>query len=184
MYFPNSFAFYFSLTWLPTYLVEKHGLTNISLGFFAGLPLILSLFSGLVGGVATDWAVTRFGLRLGRSGLGFVAYMTAGVAAILAALSTDPMVAAILISVTVAAGSFTVPAAWGTCIDIGGSHTGVVSAAMNTSGQIGSLISPVLIIAIVTAFGDWNASLYLFGILFFAGALCWCFVDPRRQIFE
>ena len=183
MYFPNSYAFYFCITWLPTYLKEKHGLTEISLAVCAGLPMVLSVLSDLFGGVTTDWAVGRFGLRVGRSGLGCVAYVVAGMAAIFAALSPNPIAAAILISVATAASMFTLGAAWGTCLDIGGNHAGVVSAAMNTSGQIGSMISPVLAITLVTAFGDWNAPLYLIGILFFAGALCWCFVDPRRQVF-
>lgn len=183
MYFPNSYVFYFCMTWLPTYLKEKHGLTEISLGVCAGLPLILSVSSGLLGGVLTDWAVARFGLRLGRSGLGCVAYTVAGAAAILAALATDPMAAAVLISAAVAVGNLAVPAAWATCIDIGGDHAAVVSAAMNTSGQIGSLLSPVMAIAMLTAFGDWNAPLYLIAILLFAGAVCWCFVDPRRRVF-
>jgi MFS family permease len=56
MYFPNSFGFYFCITWLPTYLKEKHGFDAISQGFFAGLPLILSVLGDLFGGVATDAA--------------------------------------------------------------------------------------------------------------------------------
>ena len=40
---------------------------------------------------------------------------------------------------------FTLAPAWGTCQDIGGNHAGVVSAAMNTSGQIGSILSPLMV---------------------------------------
>lgn len=184
MYFPNSYTFYFCMTWLPTYLKEKHGLTEVSLGICAGLPMALSIVSVLLGGVATDWAVRRFGLRIGRCGLGCITYVIAAASVIVAALCDDPVAAAILIAMAVAVGNASVPAAWGTCIDIGGNHTGVVSAAMNTSGQIGSLISPVLTIAMASAFDDWNAPLYLIGILLVAGAVCWCFVDPRIQVFE
>ncbi len=34
-YVPNSFAFYFCITWLPTYLKEKHGFTSLSLEDFS-----------------------------------------------------------------------------------------------------------------------------------------------------
>ena len=34
MYFPNSFAFYFCITWLPTYLKEKHGFEADVAGLF------------------------------------------------------------------------------------------------------------------------------------------------------
>lgn len=56
MYLPNSFAFYFCITWLPTYLKERHGLTETALGIFAGLPLVLSVAADLLGGLTTDWA--------------------------------------------------------------------------------------------------------------------------------
>ena len=87
MYFPNSFAFYFCITWLPTYLKEKHGFDAMSSGFFAGLPLILSVLGDLFGGVTTDAVTKRFGLRLGRCGVGAAAYVLAGSAMILAAIA-------------------------------------------------------------------------------------------------
>ena len=184
MYFPNSCVFYFCITWLPTFLEEKHGFTATSLGFFAGLPLILSVFADFFGGVATDWAVARFGLRLGRSGLGCVAYILSGGAILLAIVAPHPILAAVLISFAVAASMFTLAAAWGTCIDVGGSHAGVVSAAMNTCGQIGSVSTPILVTMLVNHFGGWDAPLYLIAFLFLFGAICWCFIDPRRQVFE
>jgi MFS transporter, ACS family, glucarate transporter len=183
MYFPNSFAFYFCITWLATYFHEKHGLTAASLGIFTGLPLVLSILSDLMGGLTTDWAVARFGARLGRSGVGCIAYVVAGLSMILATVFPQVMVAGLLISLATAASMFTLGAAWGTCIDIGGNHSAVVSAAMNTSGQIGSVLSPILVTLLVQECADWNAPLYLFGALFLFGAVCWCFIDPRRPVF-
>jgi MFS transporter, ACS family, glucarate transporter len=184
MYFPNSFAFYFCITWLPTYLKEKHGLEAASLGLFAGLPLLLSVFGDIFGGLATDWAVARFGLRWGRVGVGGAAYLVAGMAMLISGSLTTPSAAAGMIAVATAASMFTLGAAWGTCIDIGGNHSGVVSAAMNTSGQIGALICPVLVIHLVHRFADWNAPVYLMGILFLVGAVSWFFVDPRKPVFD
>ena len=54
MYIPNCMIFYFCITWLPTYLRERHGFEAASLGFFAGLPLIVSMPGDLLGGVVTD----------------------------------------------------------------------------------------------------------------------------------
>ena len=184
MYFPNSYAFYFCITWLPTYLKEKHGFSAASLGILAGLPLILSMLGDLLGGVTTDAVTARFGLRLGRAGVGAVPNVLAGGAMILAAFVHQPILAATLISVAVAASMFTLGAAWGTCLDIGGSHAGVVSAAMNTSGQIGSVLSPLMVTLMLRWFGSWSAPLCLMGALFLVGAFCWCLVDPRNRIFE
>lgn len=184
MYLPNSFAFYFCITWLPSYLKEKHGFDAMSLGFFAGLPLVLAVVGDLFGGVVTDSVTRRFGLRIGRCGVGAVAYLLAGCAMIAAALAHQPVLAAVLFSVSVAMSMFILGAAWSTCIDIGGNHTGVVSAAMNTSGQIGSIFSPLLVTFLLNRLGDWNAPLFVIGGLFLIGALAWVFIDPRKAIFE
>lgn len=185
MYLPNSFAFYFCITWLPTYLRERHGFNDaLSLGFFSGLPLLLSVGGDLFGGVATDVATKRFGLRVGRTGVGALAYLVAGGAMITAGLVTGPVLAAWLIAIAVGASMFTLGASWSTCLDIGGSHAGVVSAAMNTSGQIGSVLSPFMVTFLLARLGDWNMPLYVMGGLFLMGAFCWGLIDPRQRIFE
>lgn len=183
-YIPNSCAFYFCITWLPTFLKEKHGFTALSLGFFSGLPLITAVVGDLTGGVATDWATRRFGLRLGRAGVCGLGNLLAGIAMLAATQVQDPHLAIGLISLAVAATMFTLGATWGTCLDIGGVHTGVVSAAMNTAGQIGSVGGPFLVTGLLRAYGDWNAPLLAIGGLFLIGALCWPFIDPRNRVFE
>lgn len=184
MYFPNSFAFYFCITWLPTYLKEKHGFDALQLGLFAGLPLILSVAGDLFGGVTTDVVTKRFGLRAGRCAVGAIAYVFAGTSMILAGFAHQPMLAATLIALAVAASMFTLGASWSTCLDIGGNHAGVISAAMNTSGALSSVASPLLVTWLFRTYGDWNVPLYVMGSLFLMGAVCWGLIDPRKRIFE
>jgi MFS family permease len=184
MYFANSYGFYFCITWLPTYLEVKHGFTAESLGFLAGLPLLLSVLGDLFGGVTTDWAVAAFGPRIGRCLLGGLAYLVAAAAMFLAAVSPSGVGAAMGIGVAVAASMFTLGAAWGTCLDIGGNHAGVVSAAMNTSGQVGSVLCPIVVIWLKDRTQDWNSPLLLIGGLFLVGAVGWALIDPRRKVFD
>lgn len=183
-YIPNSCAFYFCITWLPTYLKEKHHFENLSLGFFSGLPLIFAVTGDLFGGVVTDWASRRFGLRFGRAVVSGVGNLFAGLAMIGATQAHDPYVAIGLISVAVASTMFTLGATWGTCLDIGGVHVGVVSAAMNTCGQIGSIGGPHLVTGLLALRGEWNDPILVIGLLFVAGATCWLFIDPRDRVFE
>lgn len=184
MYVGNSYAFYFCITWLPTYLENKFGISKTMLGFYAGMPLILSVLGDLFGGITTDRLSKRFGLYIGRSGLGCTAYLVAGIAMFVAATAHNSTVAIIGISIAVASAMFTLGAAWGTCLDIGGSHAGVVSATMNTASQLGAMCSPILAVYVKNNFGGWSAPLFLMGGLFVIGAICWCFIDPRKRIFE
>jgi sugar phosphate permease len=180
---PNSFAFYFCITWLPAYLREKHGIEGTSLGIFAGLPLVLSVVADLAGGLTTDWAVRRLGPRAGRAGVGIASNLMAGLGMILATFVVHPWVAAGGVALATAASMFVLGASWGTCQDVGGPHTAVVSATMNTAGQIGSLFCPIVVAWLVETYGDWNAAIRLIGVLFLLGALCWCFIDPRRPVY-
>lgn len=183
-YIPNSCAFYFCITWLPTFLKEKHHFTSISLGFVSGLPLIFAVVGDLFGGAATDWAVRRFGLRIGRAGVSALGNGVAGLAMIGATVVNHPVAAVALITLSVTATMFTLGATWSTCLDIGGPHVGVVSAAMNTAGQLGSIFGPPVVIYLLRRFDDWNAPVLAIGILFLAGAACWSFIDPRDRVFE
>ena len=185
MYFPNSFAFYFCITWLPTYLKERHSFDANQLGFLAGLPLILSVFGDLLGGVVTDRVTARFGLRAGRCVVGAVAYLIAGAGLLAVPFCSSSILAAILIAVAVAAVMCTLAASWGTCIDIGGNSAGVVSAAMNTAGQVGSLLCPLIVAYTLKWFNsNWNIVLYLMGVLFLMGMVCWFLIDPHKTVLE
>ena len=184
MYFPNSFAFYFCITWLPTYLKEKHGFETLQLGLFAGLPLILSVAGDLLGGVTTDMVTKRFGLRIGRCAVGAIAYTLAGTSMIFAGVVHQPMLAATLIALAVALSMFTLGASWSTCLDIGGNHSGVVSAAMNTSGALSSVLSPLMVTYLLRVYGNWSVPLYVMGGLFLMGSVCWTLINPHKRIFE
>lgn len=184
MYVANVCSFYFCITWLPTYLEEQYNLKSMQLGFAAGLPLMMSVLGDIFGGATTDWVSRRYGLRIGRCAVGATAYAFAGVAMYCAATTTRPMVCVVMLSLSVACSMFILGAAWATCIDVGGQHSGVVSATMNTFGNFAGMLVPIVTIQLKDAFGTWNAPLYMMSGLFVVGVICWCFIDPRRRVVE
>ncbi len=185
MYFTQAYGFYFNITWLPTYLREVRGFSSTGLGLLAGLPLVLSAAADLVGGLLTDRLTRAFGLRAGRCAIGGVSLLVAGLCLIAGAAALDPLVSALLIATAGAADSFLLGAAWGTCLDIAGPHAGLVTGTMNTAGQLGAFLSPIILASfLVEGAEDWATPLYLTGALYLAGAFCWLFIDPRRPIRE
>ena len=144
MYVPNCMIFYFCITWLPTYLREHHGFEAASLGLFAGLPLIVSMPGDLLGGVVTDRLASRYGLRVGRCGLGAVSYLIAGGPLLAAARSSSPVAAAVLIAAT-GMTMFTLGAAWATAIEVGRNQVGVVGATMNSLGNLAAMLKPLIV---------------------------------------
>lgn len=54
-----SYYWYFILTWVPTYLVEAHGMTFRKMGFTLGLPLAVTTATNLAGGWLADRIIAR-----------------------------------------------------------------------------------------------------------------------------
>lgn len=177
-YFSNSYGSYFVMTWLPTYLAERRGFSAGSLALFSGLPLLLSVGSGLLGGIATDLLARRRGLRVGRAAVGFVSYVAAALTMVFSVQAQSPQTAAVLLAVATAASMFALGAHWAAAIDIGGEHAGVLSACMNTTGQIGSISSPIIAARLVQYDASWTLPLYVMAALYAFSALTWLFVKP------
>jgi ACS family glucarate transporter-like MFS transporter len=181
-YFSNSWGSYFAMTWLPTYLAERRGFHAGELAIFSGLPLFLSVFGGLLGGIATDALSKRYGLRIGRCTVGAGSYLIAATALGLAALESDPYRAALLIALSTAGSMLSLGAHWAAAIDIGRENAGVLSACMNTIGQTGSISSPIIVAYLVDRYADWSLPLYTLAVLYVFSALCWLVVQPERRV--
>jgi hypothetical protein len=145
MYIPNCMIFYFCITWLPTYLLERHGFNISGMALFAGLPLLVSIPGDLLGGWLTDRLSGRYGLRVGRCGLGGAAYIFVGLSLIAAGTAPSPVLAAVLIAAATGVTMFTLGAAWGTAIEIGGNHVGVVGGTMNSIGNLVAMLNPLIV---------------------------------------
>jgi len=183
--FANGYGFYFVITWLPTFLGTL-GFSAATLAIYSGLPMIFAVPADLLGGVTTDWLARRLGLRLGRALVGGAAYAVAAAAMFAATQVTDsPHVAAVLLAVAGGASMFALAASWATCIEISAEHSGLVSATMNTVGQVGGMLSPIVLAWLVErsgAAGKWQLPLQLIGSVYAAAALSWIFINPRRQL--
>jgi MFS family permease len=183
MYVPNCMMFYFCITWLPSYLLQRHGFNISGMALFAGLPLLVSMPGDLFGGWLTDRLCARYGLRVGRCGLGGIAYVLVGVCLIAAAKAPSPVLAAVLIAAATGLTMFTLGAAWGTVMEIGGNHVGVVGGTMNSIGNLIAMLNPLIVAYSVAWFASWDLPLYVMGALFLIGAGCWALVDPGQPVF-
>src|SRR6185436_13354537 len=114
MYFTQTFGNAFYVTWLPTYLASR-GLSQTTAAILSGLPLTLSVIADLTGGLTTDIAARRLGLRLGRILVGGGALAAAGFFTITAAFTESPIAGAVLIALGGASSNFLLGSAWGTC---------------------------------------------------------------------
>ncbi len=181
MYFTQTYGFNLYVTWMPTYLQHEKQLHGAMLAVLAGLPLLLSVPADLFGGILTDRLSQRFGLRLGRCLVGFGSLAAAGLFLFVGAV-VPGAISAVLIALAAAASNFLLGASWGACADMAGDHAATVSAAMNTSGQIGGVLSPIAFAFLTRTSASWATPLYLTAALYLVGAGCWYFVHPEHPL--
>ena len=182
MYFGAIYGWYFYLTWLPTYLLRARGFELSQVGWLAALPLLGIATGSLLGGALTDLLARRFGPRVALRTPGVVGLPLAALAIVGAVTTADPRASALYLAAAAGLAALGVAPGWSVCLAIGGRHAGVVSGAMNTFGNLGGVMSPIVVGWCLTLWGSWEAPLYTVAALYVVAALCWLGVDPTKQL--
>jgi ACS family glucarate transporter-like MFS transporter len=182
MYFGAIYGWYFYLTWLPTYLLRARGFDLHAVGWLAALPLLGIAAGSLVGGAVSDVLARRLGLRAGLRLPGLIG-LPAAAAAIAAAVTTDdPRTAAYSLAAAAGLAALGVAPAWAVCLAMGGRHAGVVSGAMNTFGNLGGVMSPIVVGWCLDLWSSWETPLVTVAVLYVFAAACWLAIDPETLL--
>ena len=180
--FANSYGFYFFITWLPTYMAQAHGMKGAELAIFSGLPLMLSFFADLTGGAGSDRLAHTISRRAARRVFGVGGYALAALGIFLATQLNDGFAAGLFIAIGGACSMLTLAPAWATAVDVGGRHAGVTAGTMNTVGQVGGILSPLVLAYLVDATNDWNLPLLVLAAIYGVAALAWLMINPDQRV--
>jgi MFS family permease len=184
MYFSVGYGLYFYLTWLPTYLREARGFPASSTALLASLVLFAGALASILGGLWTDRWVKRYGLRIGRCGVAAIALPSSGLILAAGALTDRPLMAALLIALAAGLADLCMSAAWAMCLDVGRNSAGTVTACMNTFGNIGGAIGPVVMGYTVQWLGSWKVPLMITALVYILGGVFALLIHPDKPIGE
>jgi sugar phosphate permease len=182
MYFGFGYGLYFYFTWLPTYLTRELGFTTLQGGFFAGLPFVLAGIANIAGGQLTDRLAATKGLKIARCALGSTAFLTCAGLLTAATIVTGSLLKAMLLALALAAADFALSACWAVCLDVGKDYAGIITGMMNTFGNLGGAIGPLVVGYAVERWQSWNVPFYIAAAIYAAGAILWLAIDPTEQI--
>jgi nitrate/nitrite transporter NarK len=76
------------------------------------------------------------------------------------------------------------PSAWAICLDISGPHSGAVTGAMNTAGQLGGFFCTVLFGYMVREYNDYNLPLFVIAGMVGLAAFLFTRIDASRSLVE
>ena len=182
MYFCYGYSIDVYLDWFPKYLNEHRGFNLTQMGFYASLPLLAGAAGDLLGGSLSDYCAKRFGnLKAARRGVALAGFLLAAVF-ILPATFTGHSTASVLYSCVAVFGlEVTVGVSWAIPLDIGGDYAGSIASVMNTFGNLGSALSPVLLAYLVGMYG-WNMPFLVCSSLCVGGAALALALNADRKI--
>jgi len=186
-YFFMSYAWYFYITWFPTYLKEQFvGLSDMQRALLACVPLFFGGIGSITSGLCSAALDRRFqSTAKTRRVLGVAGMGLAGVMLLVSIQFSSPVASVLSIGLASLFSDLAMPGAWGACMDVGGRHTGALSGSMNMMGQFGGTLAPMAVPLVLYATdGNWTVNIALFAVSYFLGALCWAFVNSDERLHD
>jgi MFS transporter, ACS family, glucarate transporter len=175
------YVYTFFQTWFHTFLVRGRGFTEGNL-VLSALPYVLAAGANLAGGAASDALVRRLGRTWGRRSLGVVGLGSACLFTVAAMLTEHQVLTLVLLSLVYGGITFQQSGVFGACLDMGRRHAGSIVGLMNTSAQVGGLLSSIAYGYIVSRFDSYDAPFVPMAALLFVGMLLWFRVDASKEV--
>ena len=177
-------AYIFYATQFPAFLQQTRHVSESESGFLSAFALFGVVVGSLAGGMVMDALLRRTGSRwASRKGVAVTGTVGGGVFLLLAFAAGDLFTMVALIAVSTGFAGLAGPAGYTITIDQGGQHVGTVFSIMNTAGNIGATLLPIVLGAFVRAAG-WDDALLFIAVLYFASAVCWMMLPVEGEIFS
>jgi MFS family permease len=168
---------YMFFYWMQYYFDTKLGLGKERGRLFATIPSVAMALGMAAGGWLTDAAQRRWGPRRGRTVVTVSGMIASAALLIAGVLFRDPILIVTSFSLALAALGASEGAFWTTATDLGGDRAGVAAAIVNTGGNAGGALAPLLTPLISEHFG-WQGGMAVAALYCFLGAILWRWIDP------
>jgi ACS family glucarate transporter-like MFS transporter len=89
---------------------------------------------------------------------------------------------AILIAVALGCADLALGACWAVCLDVGWRSAGVVTGVMNTFGNLGGVIGPLVVGLVVERWRSWTIPFHVAGVVYVIGGVMWLVINPNEPI--
>jgi ACS family glucarate transporter-like MFS transporter len=167
--------------WFYIYLAQARGLNLKTSAVYSILPFVGMTIGAMGGGVASDWLVQHFSLRIGRCILPFCAMATTSVLLIIGSRAEQASTAGITLALGAGVLYIAQSCFWAITADFAGEYAGLVSGIMNMGAQVGGAVATSLTPFLAARLG-WQAAFFTAAGLAVLGALSWLLVDPTNSL--
>jgi len=172
------YAYYFFISWLPTYLIRERHMTVLATGIFAALPFWIGMLATLGGGWLGDYLIARgVSTTVSRKSIIGFGLSSSTVFVVAAAYVDTGIVAAILVTLSIGFMRLATGSANSLPIDLAPrSAVGRLTSIQNFFGNTGGLLAPIVTGYIVGATGSFVYALVTAGGMALFGAISYVFI--------
>jgi ACS family D-galactonate transporter-like MFS transporter len=172
-----NYAYFFGLTWLPSYLVQQKHLSLEKMGIIGAVPFWAAAVSAIVGGFASD-ALIKKGHSTTKIRKAFVASgLVFSVAAFPSAIVEDLTASLVLLTVAYTALGVTVSNLWAISQTLAGpTAAGKWTGAQNCLGAVAGIVAPIVSGFVVQQTGNFSLAFLIMAILALVGAASYVFL--------
>lgn len=172
-----SYFQYLFFYWMQYYFDVVLKLGKADGRFFAMIPTLAMAFGMMAGGWLTDFVQSRFPNRAGRVAAPAAAMLASAVLLALGLLGDTPIWVVGCFTLAMGALGASESPFWVMSVELGRRRGGLSAAILNTGGNLGGMLAPVVTPLFSDYFG-WKAGLLLASALCLVGAALWLWIDP------
>ena len=181
-YFCNNYTFFFALTWMFPYLQEKFRLGAVEAGWLVAVPLATGGVGNWLSGLWVD-SIFKKGQWIRSRRIPAITGFVLSAAGLSLTVSMDSIGPAVFcLAVTIFGADMTMSPSWSACTDIGKKNSGLVSGAMNMTGNLGAFATSLAFPYLKDWFGSVDPFFFIGSAMSVIGAYCWLNVDPSKPL--
>jgi MFS transporter, ACS family, glucarate transporter len=180
-YFAYGYTAWVFFSWFYLYMAQARGLDLRTSAYFTMLPFLCMTVFSLAGGVVSDRLSRAVSLKAGRCWLACAAMLATAVFLVAGSRVHAPFAAAVLLALGAGCLYFSQSSFWSVSTDLAGKNSGVFSALVNMSCQIGAALTASFTPWLALHF-SWKMPFTVAAAFVFAGALSWLLVNPQRPL--
>lgn len=181
-YICSNFTFYFSITWMYTYILERFQLGVVETGFYVSVPLIAGAVGNWFGGVLVDAIFSKGNWKFSRRIPAIIGFALSATGMIMVTQASTPVFSVIFMALAVFGADMTLSPSWAFCIDIGKENAGFVSGTMNMAGNLGAFVTIIAFPYIFQWTHKYEPFFIICALLSLVAILMWLSLDPRKPI--
>lgn len=182
-YLCQAYPIYFFHTWFFIYLVRVRHLSISEGGIWGAAPYLAIIALAPLGGMFSDLMARKIGKREGRRVSVCIGMFLSAIFLWIGSASVNRASAIVFLAIAAGLNMFATASFWATCIDLTETFAGSLSGLMNTFGNIGGWLSPILTAYIATHV-SWNRAIDCASVISVLSGLCFFLVQADKSIEE